>query len=56
MKKIFFKNGSTTQISVEVAKILRQRIFEGCEIFQVFTDETDDPYLFVNVSEIVMIK
>jgi hypothetical protein len=56
MKTIYFKNGSTVEISLETAKILRQRIIEGCGDFQVFTDENDDPCLFVNVSEIVLIK
>jgi len=56
MKTIYFKNGSTTQISVETAKVLRQRIIEGCGNFQIFSDENDDPFLFVNVSEIVIVK
>ena len=56
MKTIYFKNGSTTQISVEIARMLRKRIIEGCGTFQVFTDENDDPFLIVNVTEIVFIK
>jgi hypothetical protein len=56
MKTIYFKNGSTTQIKAETAKILRERIIEGCGTFQIFSDENDDPFLFVNVSEIVMVK
>jgi hypothetical protein len=56
MKTIYFKNGSTTQINAETAKILRQRIIEGSGTFQIFSDENDDPFLFVNVAEIVLIK
>ena len=56
MKTIYFKNGSTTQINAETAKILRQRLIEGCVTFQIFSDENDDPFLFVNVSEIVLVK
>ena len=56
MKTIYFKNGSTTQISLEIAKMLRQRITEGCGNFQIFSDENDEPFLFVNVTEIVLIK
>jgi hypothetical protein len=56
MKTIYFKNGATAQISVEIAKVLRQRIMDGCGNFQIFTDENDDPFLFVNVSEIVLVK
>ena len=56
MKTIYFKNGSTTQINAETAKILRQRLIEGCVTFQIFSYENDDPFLFVNVSEIVLVK
>lgn len=56
MKTIYFKNGTITQISVEIAKVLRERIEKGCGTFQIFTDENDDPFLFVNVTEIVLIK
>jgi hypothetical protein len=56
MKTIYFKNGSETRISLEIAKALRQRIVDGCGNFQIFTDENDDPFLFVNVSEIVLVK
>lgn len=56
MKTIYFKNGTITQISAETAKILRQRIIDGGGTFQIFSDENDDPFLIVNVSEIVIIK
>lgn len=56
MKTIYFKNGSTTKVSLEIIKVLSQKISEGCQNFQIFIDENDNPFLFVNVSEIVFIK
>ena len=45
MKTIYFKNGSTTKINVETAKILRQRIIEGSGTFQIFSDEPNSDIL-----------
>ncbi len=57
MKKIHFRNGSTIEINIEIAKIIRQRISEGgCGQFQIFSDENDEPWLFINLKEIVFIK
>jgi hypothetical protein len=56
MKKIYFRDGSTMEINIEVAKAIRQKIIDGCGQFQIFSDENDEPWLFINLKEIVFIK
>lgn len=56
MKKINFKNGTTIDISLEVASIIRDRILEGCKKFQTFSDENNEVLLIVNLDEVVYIN
>ena len=44
------------EINIEVAKAIRQKIIDGCGQFQIFSDENDEPWLFINLKEIVFIK
>ncbi len=52
---ITFKNGTKKEISQEIAEVLRNRISDGCGIFQMFSDENNKVFLFINTSEIVLI-
>jgi len=55
--KVYFKNGEWVQINQEIAQILRQRIQEGCQPFQVFSDaQTKDVELIINLQEVTYIK
>lgn len=52
---IHFKNGTKKEIFKETAEILKSRITEGCTKFQIFSDQNDKVFLFINVEEIVLI-
>jgi hypothetical protein len=49
---IKFRNETELDITQGVANILMQRILEGCNNWQIFSDENDEPFLFINISEI----
>ena len=49
---IKFRNKTELDITQEVSNILKQRILEGCNEWQIFSDENDEPFLFINISEI----
>ena len=55
MKKIHFKNGGAVEISSEIAKTLQENIIKGCNDWQIFSDENDNPILFVKLSEVTYI-
>jgi len=55
MMTIHFKNGTKKEISQETAEILKKNIIAGCADFQIFSDQNDKVFLFVKVSEIVLI-
>jgi len=55
MMTIHFKNGTKKQIKQETAEILKNNIIKGCADFQIFSDENDKVFLFVKVSEIILI-
>ena len=55
MKTIHFKNGTSKQISLEVANLLRDIILNGSPDFQMFSDQKEDLLLLINISEIVYI-
>lgn len=55
MMTIHFKNGTKKQILQETAEILKQNIIKGCADFQIFSDQNDKVFLFVKVSEIILI-
>ena len=41
MRTIYFKNGTTVEITQEVANIIRDRTLSGCGKFQCFSNEKD---------------
>jgi hypothetical protein len=49
---IHFKDGSRKSISNEIAKVLQQRIIEGCGNFQIFTDKEGCILLFISLDAI----
>jgi len=55
MMTIYFKNGMEQSISQETAEILKKRIIDGCPKFQIFIDQNDKAFLFINVEEIAFI-
>jgi hypothetical protein len=55
MKTIHFKNGSSKQISLEAANLLRDSILNGSPPFIAFSDQNGNALFMVNVSEIVYI-
>ena len=55
MMTIHFKNGTKKEIKQETAEILKNNIIKGCADFQIFSDENDKVFLFVKVSEIILI-
>lgn len=52
---IHFKNGTKKEISQDIAETLNNNIVQGCKRFQMFIDENDKLFLFINVNEIVFI-
>ncbi len=52
MKTIYFKNGKTQEVSQKIVDVISQRILEGCNNFQTFSDENNECFLIVNMSEI----
>ena len=52
MKTIYFKNGKTQEVSQKIVDVINQRILEGCKNFQTFSDENNECFLIVNMSEI----
>ncbi len=54
MGTIHFKNGEKKEISQKMAKILNDRIIEGCKDWQCFSDK-DQPFLIVNLTEVTFI-
>ncbi|TSE11302.1 hypothetical protein [Aquimarina algiphila] len=53
---IVFKNRDRVEISVAIAKILKEKIIKGeAKTFQIFSDENDNPIFFINLSEIAYI-
>lgn len=55
MMTIHFKNGTKKEILQETAEILKQNIIKGCADFQIFSDQNDKVFLFVKLSEIILI-
>lgn len=49
---IKFRNGTQLDITQEIANVLRKRILEGCGDWQIFSNEEEEPFLFINISEI----
>lgn len=49
---IKFRNKTELDITQEVANILKKRILEGCNNWQIFCDDNNEPFLFINISEI----
>ena len=55
MKTIYFKNGKTQEVSQKIVDVINQRILEGCKNFQTFSDENNECFLIVNMSEISLV-
>lgn len=55
MKTIYFKNGTTVQVSDEIAKIIGNKAAAaaGTHGFHFIVDENDNPIFLINFSEIV---
>lgn len=56
MKVIYFKNGLVKNINDDVAKILKEKILKQDFSFLILSDDYDNPFLFINISEIVYIN
>ena len=52
---IHFKNGTKKEILQKTAEILKENIIKGYTDFQIFSDQNDKVFLFVKVSEIILI-
>lgn len=52
MRTIYFKNGKTQEVSQKILDVIKQRMLEGCKNFQTFTDENNECFLIVNMTEI----
>ncbi len=54
MKTIYFKNGTTVRITIETAKEIRDFILNTTDQleFLIFSDDEDNPWLFINIGEI----
>ena len=52
---IHFRDGSEITVPMEVSRVIHKRISEGCNKFQMFTED-DQMFLLVNLEEIVFIK
>lgn len=56
MFKIYFKNGTSVNVSQRVMNIIRDRVTEGCGQFQCFLrEDNEDAFLIINLSEITHI-
>ena len=55
MRTIYFKNGTTVEITQEVANIIRDRTLSGCGKFQCFSNEKDDVYFIVNLEDVAYV-
>jgi hypothetical protein len=53
---ITFKNGTKHTISLEIASVLKQRILEGANKFQIFSDDRGTPVLIINLEEVILIS
>ena len=54
--KIYFKNGTSIEISEEIGKVLNDQIIKGCARFQTFSDQNGKLILIVNLDEVVYIQ
>ena len=54
-RTIYFKNGKSREVSVEIANRLRDLILNGSPKFQCFTDQSGNVLLIINVEEITYI-
>tara|TARA_R110000822_G_scaffold293896_1_gene415932 strand:+ start:22 stop:195 length:174 start_codon:yes stop_codon:yes gene_type:complete len=52
MKKIILNNGAIVTVSLRVANTIRDRIIEGCNDFQCFTDENNDVSIIINLKDV----
>ncbi len=55
MMTIHFKNGTTKQIHQETAETLAKNIVNGTHDIQIFSDINGKVFLFVRLSEIILI-
>lgn len=55
MNTIYFKNGKTKKVSNSIAQTLHDRLLDGCNQFQMFTDAEKKVTFIVNIFEIVWI-
>ena len=51
-RTIFFRNGKSHEVPLEIANKLRDLILSGSPKFQTFTDTKGNLFLMVNVEEI----
>ena len=52
MRTIHFKNGKIQEVNQKIVDVMSQRIMEGCKNFQAFSDENNECFLIINMSEI----
>ena len=56
MRTIYFKNGTSVEITQEVANIISDSLLSGDLKFICFTNEKDyDVYLMVNLDDVVYV-
>lgn len=52
---IYFRNGMSKKVIRQIGEIINERIIEGCDKFQTFSDENGNLLLIVNLEEIVYV-
>lgn len=55
MRTIHFKNGDKKEITQEIAQHINNKMMNGCENFQCFSDEKDQVFLIINLLEVTYI-
>ena len=53
--KVHFDNNTSLEISEDIANTLKERILEGCNNFQIFTDKEGKIITIINITKITYI-
>lgn len=55
-RKITFKSGREIWISQEIANTIKVNVSLGCVQFEIFTNESEGAFLFINMTEVESIQ
>ena len=55
-KTIHFRNGEKLEVTLEIAKLLRDKILSGSPKFQCVSDQNDDLIYMINVEDISFVS